>query len=458
MNLFNIINGNFFNLLSSDSNNRIHSDCLLKIYDVYEHEVSYKIPRIVVKDTVLIYLRDEHISPDDEYKTTDNYASAILRKFIDAGWIEEETDNNTYERQITMTDNGIALAEFLQRLIKPPKEEYSSYIFAIYNTLKAREQWEKNPYVFALKDVYKNAKKLAASLKKLSTAIRSIIEKTVREETLQSLTENLISYCDGDFIKEYSRLVKQQNIHVYRAKIRAMLGELKSKKYYEDIVMGCYREEDLTSEDDAVNMVESMFNATLRFLTEDYDKIMSDIKRKINVYLTLAIGRARFLINHDENMNGYVEQTMKFLIDELGEDHSDMPLPSEADGLFNIFTQSHIDLHSLSFPKSRRLIERAEETEDIPLTDEDKRRTREEQLKEAFDPYSKEKVKKFVLELMGNKQELSASDIPVKERPDVLAVVSSVAYAIENGFDIEVKDDYINRNGFELRDFVIRRK
>lgn len=36
------------------------------------------------------------------------------------------------------------------------------------------------------------------------------------EGSLESLTENIISYCDGDFIKEYSRLVHQQNIHIYR--------------------------------------------------------------------------------------------------------------------------------------------------------------------------------------------------------------------------------------------------
>lgn len=458
MNLFNVINGNFFNPLSSDSNNCIHSDCLLKIYDIYEHEVSYKLPRTVIKDTVLIYLRDHHVSPDDEYKTTDNYANAILRKFIEAGWIEEETDSNTYERQIIMTDNGIALAEFLQRLIKPPKEEYSSYIFTIYNTLKAREQWQKDPYVFALKDVYKNAKRLANSLKKLSTSIRSIIEKTVKEETLQSLTENLISYCDGDFIKEYSRLVKQQNIHVYRAKIRDMLGELKSEKYYDVIVTGCYCEEELSSEEDSFEMVDNMFKATLRFLSDDYDKIMSEIKRKINIYLTLAIGRARFLINHDENMNGYVEQVMKFFIEELGGNEPDMPLPGEADGLFSIFTQSHIDTRSISYPKSRRLIEQAEEVDDIPLTDEDILRTREEQMKEALDPYSKENMKKFVLEIMGNKHELLARDIPIKEHSDLLASVSSAVYASENGFDIEIKDGYIERNGFLLRDFVIRRK
>lgn len=86
MNLFNVVNNNFFNHLSSDSNNRVYSDVLMAIYDLYEHEVSYKLPRVAIKDTVLGYLRDENISPGEEFKTSDNYVSAILRKFIDSGW------------------------------------------------------------------------------------------------------------------------------------------------------------------------------------------------------------------------------------------------------------------------------------------------------------------------------------------------------------------------------------
>ncbi len=456
MNLFSVVNNKFFNLLSSDSNNRIYSDCLMKIYDVYEHEVSYRLPRYVIKDTVLGYLHDEHISPEEEYKTTDNYASGILRKFIESGWIEEETDD-TYERQIVMTDNGIALAEFLQRLIKPPKVEYSSYIFNIYNTLNNHEQWESDPYVFALKETYKNAKKLANSLKKLSTSIRSIIEKTVKEETLQSLTENLISYFDGDFIKEYSRLVKQQNIHIYRTKIYGMLSELKSEKYYEDIVAGCYCEEDFSDEKEAFDYVDNMFSSTMRFLTDDYDKIMIDIKHKINIYLELAIGRAHFLINHDENTQGYVEQTMKFLIEEYG-DCGDMYLPEDADKLFNIFTQEYIDRKSIRFPQTRNVIERASESEDVQLTDEDKERAREKQLKEAYNPYSKKLMKKYVLDLMGSKRELSARDIPVERLSDLLSVLSSAAYASENGFDIEIRDEYNEYGKYIIRDFVISKK
>lgn len=204
-------------------------------------------------------------------------------------------------------------------------------------------------------------------------------------------------------------------------------------------------------------MVDKMFSAASRFLSDDYDKIMSDIKHKINVYLTLAIGRARFLFNHDEDMSGYVEQAMKFLIEEFGE-NPDMELPLGSDVLFNFYTQTHIDKKSLSFPKSRRMIERAEATDDVELSEDDINRAREEQLKEALDPYSKDKMKKYVLTLMGNKQQISAVDIPMIRHEDLLAAVSAAAYAVQNGFDIEVRDGFIENGKFAIHDFVISRK
>lgn len=164
-----------------------------------------------------------------------------------------------------------------------------------------------------------------------------------------------------------------------------MLVDLKSDKYYESIVAGCYYEENLFDEYDAVDTVDKMFAATLRFLLDDFDKIMRDIKHKINVYLTLVIGRARFLLNHDEDMGGYVEQTLKFLIEEFHETDPDTYLINDAKSLFNIYTQTYIDKKSLSFSKSIHTIERAEATEDVQLSEDDIRQAREKQLKDELD-------------------------------------------------------------------------
>lgn len=455
--LFRFINNNFFNLLNSGSNNEVHAGYLLVVYNLYEHEVSYKLPRTAVRDRISEYLTSKRFKMDEEYNSPNDYANAIIRKFCDVGWTEEERDDSTYEHQIALTEQGIALAEFMQRLIEPPKDEYSSYIYNIYNTLNNKDQWNSDPYVLALKEVYKSSKKLASSLKKLSTTIRKTIESLVKEETLESLTENLISYCKGDFIKEYSRLINQQNIHFYRINIRTMMNDLISPSNYDTIVIGCCFEEDL-DEEAAAEYVDNMFHTTMRFLTEDYDRIMQSIKKKINIYITLAVGRAQFLINHDVNMRGYVEQTMKFLIEEFGDKDIYTPLPDETNDLFSIFTQSYVDTFSVHHPKSSHKIIHASASENVELSDEDIQQAREQQRREAYNPYSKSEMKNYINNLMGEKMALHADDVPVHNKSDVLAVIACAAYAEENGFLLESSEQYIEKNGFVIRDFTIRRK
>ena len=269
-NLFDIIPVGFFNYLASNSNHRIYADCLQLIYDEYDREISYRIPRSRLRDALAIYLMENHVELDDENTNINNnyndMASAVLRKFTakDVGWLEEETDDMTYEKHIVMTEAGIQLAEFLALLKNPEKEEFSSYIYTIYNTLHNKEMWKNNPYIDVLLQVHRNARMLSKALKKLSTFIRKIIERMVNEETFESLTENILEYCEGSFIKEYTRLTKQQNIHVYRGNIRKKLEELQNKDTFEMLVIGCGVEDDIT-EEEAEEKVYNLLQATKRF-------------------------------------------------------------------------------------------------------------------------------------------------------------------------------------------------
>lgn len=140
-----------------------------------------------------------------ENRNYNDMANTVIRKLSDqdVGWVEEEADDMTYEKHIVMTEAGIRLAEFLDELKKPEKEEFSSYIYTIYNTLQNEEMWKNAPYIDVLIQVNRNARMLSKALKRLATFIRKIIERMVNEGTFESLTENIIEYCNGSFIKEY---------------------------------------------------------------------------------------------------------------------------------------------------------------------------------------------------------------------------------------------------------------
>lgn len=464
-NVFNVIPDNFFNYLASNSNQRLYSQCLRLIYEQYEREISYRIPRNQIRDALAIYLLENHVSleTDDEAGPMKNHtdlASSILRKLCakNVGWLEEENDDATYEKQILITEQGLLLAEFLVQLEKPEKEEYSGYIFNIYNTLQNEELWLENPYVNGIKSIYMNARSLSKSLKKLSTFIRKIIEKMVNEGSLESLTENLLEYFDGSFIREYSRLIKQQNIHVYRNYIRTKLDDMRAnQELLERLALECMGEEELQREQ-AQEYVLDMILSTRKFLVEDYDRIMKDIKHKINVYLQVAIGRARFLRNRETDERGNVEQTIKYIIEEMNELGWEEEVPEALQILFTFERNSFIDTASLRYPRKQQAIRQTTVTAIEEMTEEDLENARRAQEKEAYDPFSKDKMKEYLRLCMGSRTVLQAEDLPMDCKEDMLAALSAVAYGDENGFDIVPQEGYLDTNDMLLRRFEIVRR
>ncbi len=463
-NLFDVIPVSFFNYLASNSNHRVYADCLQVIYDEYDREISYRIPRGRVRDALAIYLIENHIQLEDERPSENrNYndmANAVIRKLSDrdVGWLEEEADDMTYEKHIIMTEAGIRLAEFLAELKKPEKEEFSSYIYTIYNTLQNEEMWKNDPYIEVLLHVNRNARMLSKALKRLSTFIRKIIERMVNEGTFESLTENIIEYCEGSFIKEYTRLTKQQNIHVYRGIIKKRLERLQSdSEIFELLVIGCAVEDNI-SEKEAEEKVITLIQATKRFLTDDYDRIMKDIKHKINIYLHVAVGRMRFIYNRGTDMRGSVENTIKYMIEEMQDVGMKDDMPQDMNGLFLLDRNEFIDMASLRYPRRQQQIRKAMVSEIEEMTKEQIEAARQAQKREAYNPYSKEKMKAYVENLMGDRETIDSTHIPIRSKNDILASLSAVAYSGENGYIVEPKDGYMEVEQMFLRNFTIRKE
>lgn len=463
-NVFDAIPNSFFNPLASNSNYRANAALLRFIYEQYDNEISYRIKRNILRDELAYYISDhaeEFLTDNNETmdKNWQDMASDCLRRFSgrDVGWLEEELDETTFEKYIVITEQGVLLAELLIRLEHPEREEFSSYMYNIYNTLSNEDQWNGDPYVGALKNVYKNAKALSKSLKKMSTYIRKTIETLMKEVSYESLTENIIAYCDGDFIKEYARLTKpQNNIHIYRNRIIDMLEELqKDPDMYELIIIGCVNEEDI-EEDEAEEKTEAMFASIKKFLKDDYQKIIADIKHKLNLYITMALGRLRYLKNHEADMRGNVEQTLKYVLDVMKETELKEEMPDEMSDMIRINQNQYIDLQSIRMPQNRKRVRKRSVAKIEMLTEEDLEDMKKQFEKEARNPYSKKITKQYLKKIMRNRNEISSNEVPLDNKEDLLMILSAVAYAEENGFKIEPEDGYVETNNMILRKFTIR--
>lgn len=449
MNVFDTIPDGFFNCLASSSNHRAYAGCLGAIYEQYNTSVSYRLPRTDIRDSLTLYLLQNHIELNEDgtedLSAGNDQANFIIRKFVQAGYIEEETDDTTFEKYIVMTDNGIALAEFLEKLSKPNRPEYSNYILNIYNRLKYQTNEQKNePYSLLLRPAFEEAKALSSSLKKLSTSIKKIIETMLHEGNLVSLTENIIKYCDGDFIREYSRLVKQQNIHLYRNFITQELERLKGEPF-EAIVQNLMNEEKIGI-GEAEERVSEMIDSTKIFLHDDYNKIMEDIKQKINTYIRIAVARERMLRNKGFDLKGCVEQTVHILIQNDSIEDEDLS------SLFRLQKNEFIDFSSLFVPRKTSSITQNTESEYYELTAETTERQRALLQKEAGNPFSKEKLKQYFDSYPASSAE------NVESKDNMLSTLAALSYAKENGWDITSSDEYIQSATFKMRKWEASKK
>ena len=462
-NVFDSIPASFFNYLTSSANQRVYADCLQVIYDQYEREISYRIPRNRIRDAIAAYLSENRIllKEDGEEASVSYYdaANAVIRRFCtkSTGWLEEESDDATYEKHILMTESGIMLAEFLIRLREQEKEEYAGFVFQIFNTLNNKDLWSEHPYVNGVKSIFQNARAMSNSLKRLSTFIRKIIERMIGEETLESLTENLLSYFDGSFIREYARLTRQQNIHIYRGKIRRQLDRILSDEVLlQKLTSECADEEGL-EQDEASDRVVDVLQSSKRFLVDDYDRIMREIKHKINVYLQVAIARARFLRNREADIRGNVERVIQYITEEMEETGWKEDIPPAMQALFTFEQNRFIDPASIRYPGKQKALRKAVRVAFEDISNEAIERTRREMEREIYNPYAKDKMKQFLDACLDGKEQITVDDLPLSTKEELLTVLSAVAYGEENGYRVFPSDGYLESGNLLLRRFEIHR-
>ena len=216
-----------------------------------------------------------------------------------------------------------------------------------------------------------------------------------------------------------------------------------------------------------------MIQATRNFLTEDYDKIMRDIKHKINVYLQIAIGRARFIRNQDTDVRGSVEQTIRYLAREMKMVGWKDSLGEDLQSLFALEKNEFLDLDSLRYPRKIQRIRKETVSEFQEMTSEDVEQARLAHERESYNPYSKDRMKQYLDRAMeeairksdcvGETETgkgsavLTSEDLPLSDSEDLLCALSAVAYANENGYTVEPADGYVRADHLLLRRFEIRR-
>lgn len=467
MNIFEIVGNNFFKPLTSQFK-IIYLDCLTIIYDSYRSELSYGIDRDLLISKLSDYFERSNFSDiefEDEsriLKDSRSKATTFLRKLKEFGWVEYEISNNQTAK-IVMPDYAVTTVKTFLDISNPKEMEYQSEIALIYSTLTNEELLDR-PYPQVIRPVLERTRALFDGLKKLNTSIKKYIEAITADKTAEEIIRDFFTYHDEIGSKAYHRIKTEENISRFRNTIIGRLRDIMNNpNTFERTVKGYQNIENENDYYTAEEEVKAQISAIIDNF-RSYDDIVSEIDKKHSKYLRNAVERAKFLLLNTNNTEGKISTILQYMAEcynreeqnNLTEDASD-----DICALFNIFPQGFLSSESLkTVAISRKITDVEDIFEPIDITEEERKLRRIAISEKNKNRFSKKNIEQYVEVLLSEKTIISASDIPIKTKRDLIRVIfiSLYGHSTKAKYIVTPKEEFVLKNGFRFRDFEIKRR
>lgn len=456
-NLFSVLPKDFFKPLNSKYKDQ-YADCLLAIYNSYKTEISYGVEREAVVSTLTDYFntRTDDISFDDDNsfeKDSRSKAQKTINYLKDCGWLDFEEEKN-YQQNVVLTEQAVPFIRTMDDVIKNEETEYQGLISQIHAVLQNEDLYSK-PYQFILKNVVNSTEQLVSSLKKLNISIKKHIDKQTKNKELSEIFSLFSVYNEEIVSKSLYRLKTSENIGKFRQSIKINLDKMLSEpKILKDLVEGYMEIEQETDSDFAKDKIIEMI-IDVKSAFENLDKIIDDIDRKNNHYMKNAASRAKFELASGTNQEGKINAILRYLTEFSDEDEN---IP---DNFFNIFVQKFVSEESIKkIPEKKTYEEVASISAAETLTAEERALKKQLLLDKQMARIYRKKIEAFVLECLGEKNYIFASEIPINNRKDFENLIYIRLFAIESYvYKVKKTEQRIKTDKCEFTDFeIIKRK
>ena len=468
--LFDIVPENFFSLLAAPGK-MAYWECICRLFAVTNRQLSFGVERDVLVDELQFYF-DSAMSaqlPQEELEngggqgagavgmSSRDKANFILRRLESCGWISIETDHS-YVQRVNFRDYSVKIIKTLLAISDEKKTEYQGYIYTIYSLARAGLE---NPGV-GLLQIVENTDALITGLKSLNANIKRYIDELTRYSTVAEIMDALLNdYYSNIVDKAYHRLLTSDNVSKFRPEILERLeADSRSKRYLNKASAEIAQLREV-SQEEARELVLTMLHEVIEAFRQ-MDEILGEINKKNTRYQRAAINRARFLLSSSEDIRGQIKEILVYMNEKITEKRLDYNTVYELEGmdrLIRIFSWEYLDMDSLYAPVEGRK-EFVPKPVEIPEADnvlrKEKRRLMEEKLARILSP---EKIGRYVEEMLGERNEMLASEFPLGEKDTFIRLIYVRLYGQRKNMDytLEMKKR-ITKDGFSFRDFIIRRK
>lgn len=458
--MFQIISENFFVPLASP-NKMIYWECLVKLFSVMNHQLSFGVERDVLVQELQYYFEQEQaISIEEEGfdgKNSRDQANWMLRRLEYYGWIEIETDKS-YVQRASFKEYAVKIIKTLLEIEEGKQIEYQGYIYTIYSLVRSNTD---NPGIVLL-SILENTDMLITGLKNLNSGIKHYIDELTKYKTPAEIMDVLFNdYIENIVDKAYHRLLTSDNVSKFRPEIVERLeSKSHSKSYMEkaSAELASIRE---ISFEQAEELVYQYIHKIIDAF-RNMDDILEEINQKNTQYQKAAINRAKFYLIGGEDVRGQLKEILSELNERINADTMELGgiyRITFLDELIRIYSSGVLDEKSLYVPiegkKEFKPIELSGELPDMELR-QAKLKKMMEKMERVLNP---QKIDLYVKNCMKDREEILASELPLKTTEDFVHMIYVRLYGQRKNMRYEITPDKdITVNGYQFRDYVIRKK
>lgn len=455
--MYHILGDNFFVPLSSP-NKIIYWDCIVKLFSVMDHQLSFGVERDYLVEELQYYFEQgqsaDIIDVDMNGRSARDKANWMLRKLEAYGWVDIETDKN-YIQRVNFKEHAVKVIRTLLDISDGKRIEYQGYIYVIYQMVKSNTD---KPGV-ALHTIVENTDMLITGLKNLNSSIKAYIDDLTKYKTPAEIMDVLFNdYIENIVDKAYHRLLTSDNVSKFRPEIIERLeSKSRSKTYVDKAAADLSEMREITIEE-ATELVYTYIHQVVDAFN-NMDEILSEINQKNTRYQRAAINRAKFFLIGGEDVRGQLKDIISAIGEKMNDENLDMGgiyRISYIEELFRLYSSAVMDENSLYTPIEGKKVFKPQAVVDDEVDEKiknEKLRRMAEKLAKVLSPV---RIEEYVKKQMQGKSRMRASAFPLNNTEDFVKIIYIRLYGQRKNMSYTIRScEPVEINGYSFADFEI---
>ncbi|NOH03387.1 MAG: hypothetical protein HND47_16200 [Chloroflexi bacterium] len=457
-NPFDILPLNLFNLFITQGYvtlQRHYMAILLRLYALAEFN-RFGLTRENVIAEIMDYLRDAHAEEeikvemanqtqgeDDSVSTANpkpeqDYASFLIRRLEETGWIERE-QHPDYTESITLPDYAFTLLEAFRKIQEQKPHDFPGQLYAAHQLITAADTNKDFSPALAVTQAYENVRQMVRGLSELNQNIRRYVERATREKNIADILRLQFEDYSQTLGASYHALKTSDHVSRYR---RDITRRLQTWELDSDWLTQAAEELSVQSRMNPAQAEQTLVGY-VHFIIhqlEGLDPLIEDIDKRHAQYLRTSLRQIRYQLG---NADGSFKDKLVALARQLSalKEEGMEVLPDDAPAL----RQHPVDLpdiHSYYTPPQRRA-PFVPDTVIVPiLHPDDLVSLRALTMQDVTQAFSPEKVNRKVLGFFNGHKKMCITELPREISTDLHWLTTIVAYAHhpEVSYGLEITD------------------